>query len=249
MTMDFLVKGKDLHATNLTRPVTFVRKKSESSGKKDGMETRKHGTVLNHSARISVSSEIPVDYTKMVQEVMSNHFGEMLAPVEKKFSVLFSWHIYGRIFADEIVLAASLLPNSGITATTGFASIDFDPKASQPTAEEALSVCVDAMGTLFDALLGDGPNAKKNREALLDESLGAFVNIPLEWAELEVQNKRVYVRFDRSNPKLDQLATDWLSKHDPLLKDMEEDYEEETADLFFRGPRPPKNDDDEDEES
>ena len=198
------------------------------------METRKHGIVLKNS-RATLSSEIPVDYRKMVEETLRNHFDDTLALLEKQHRVKFSWHVEGRIFSDEVVLAASLLPNSGIAATTGYTSVDFDPKASHPTAEESLSFCVDAMGAIFDSLLAE--DQVKNRAALVAESLGAFENIPYEWAELEIEKKRVFVRFDRANPKLDTLATDWLAQNDPLSREEDDEFEEESSEMFFRGPK------------
>ena len=123
-------------------------------------------------------------------------------------------------------------------------SADFDPKASQPTAEDVLSTCLDAMGMLFESLLSGG--SKKNEEALLADSLGSFEKIPMEWTELEVQKRRIFIRFDRSNPKLDHLATDWLKKNDPKMGVFEDEFEEETSELFVRGPRNGRVDDDED---
>lgn len=207
------------------------------------METRKHGSALTTN-RLTKSSDLPIDYIKMAKEALENHFSEALEHIQKEFKVSFSWELGGRIFSDEIVLFASLIPSSGLVATTGYCSIDFDPKATKPNAEDCLALCLDGLGDLMEVLLNSEDG--KMRPALFESSSATFEKMPLEWAEFEVQKKIVYLKMDRMNPKLDQEATEWLKKHDPMMTHEEDEFEESASELFVKGPRPSR-DEDEDE--
>ena len=45
--------------------------------------------------------------------------------------------------------------------------------------------------------------------------------------------------MDKANPLLDEMADEWLSKHDPKLRELEQQEEDEMKDLFITGPKKP----------
>ena len=188
----------------------------------------------NKAAKIpgSRSSTLPLDYLQMVATVFSNHFDRGLK-IYSKFKKGPRFEVNGEIYGNEIVLAVSLLSEGELAATTVYTSCDFDPKASAPNAQDLLAACVDAAGTLFGTLLD--PENKDRIEQLAEESLSAMDNIPFEWAKVEVDGLRIFLKVDKSNPKLDELADEWLAKNDPGLRHLEELTRRETEKLFVTG--------------
>jgi hypothetical protein len=170
----------------------------------------------------------------MVTEVFSSNFDAGLK--------LYNQHrpnshftIQGEVFSDEIVLAVSLMSEGEIAATTVYASCDFDPKASTPTVQDLLSVCVDAAGGVFSSLLS--PDSPEIIEQVADESLSALENVPFQWTEIEADKKRIFVKIDKSNLALDTMADAWLKTHDPGFEERTKKEQEETENLFFTGPK------------
>jgi hypothetical protein len=184
------------------------------------------------------ASPLPVDYLKMVKEVFTSNFDEGLKALSKIKSKT-EFHITGSIFLNELVLAASIIHKDQLSATTVYASADFDPKASSPTVQDLLGACVDAIGGILEQLLD--PKDTRRLEQLADESLSALENVPFEWTSMKVDKHTLYVKIDKANPNLDQMADDWLSQNDPELAEREREEEEETEQLFVTGPRRPKN--------
>lgn len=176
---------------------------------------------------------LPPDFLKMVCEVSTTAFAEFLKEAEAQGQSL-HFECNGAIFKEELILSLSLCQKDRLGATTVSISSDFDPKASAPKAEDLLALCVDAAGEVLQTIV----EHPKNRESLLDASLSAFEDIPFEWTPMEIQKRRLYVKVDRSNPKLDLLADDWLQEHDPLLQAEAQKEEEETKSLFITG-KPP----------
>lgn len=213
------------------------------------METRKNSA--KPTARFSKSAELPVDYTRVVREVYTTNFDEGLQKLAELQAVdaagkkpASRFEVRGAIFGDEIVIAVSLVTEDQIAGTTVHASVDFDPKASSPTAQDLLNVCVDAVGSIFATLL----DAEKPTtiEKIASGSLAAFDEVPLEWAKIEFDGRRVWLMVDRSNPTLDEMTDRWLAENDPQLHAEENEYEEETKDLFMTGKntkKPSKDDD------
>lgn len=184
------------------------------------------------------SSELPVDYVKMVHEVFSTHFDEPLK-LYREMKADPSFSIRGEIYSDEIVLAVSLQESSKISAITVYASCDFDPKASSPTIQDLLSACVDAIGNVF-GLFFTAEKPDLIEKIATDQPLSEFENIPVFWTAVDVNKKQVFVKLDKSNPKLDQLADEWLKKNDPHSIEVEQTEQKETEDLFFTGPKDSK---------
>jgi hypothetical protein len=175
-------------------------------------------------------SDLPKAFLGMVTEIFSTNFDAGLKGLQKLAKKPFQFEAHGSVLAEEIVLAIALTHTGEMTATTVYASMDFDPKASCPTIQDLLNVCVDAIGSVYGELL-----APKALENLMDPSLSALQNVPFEWTKVEIENSRVYLKVDRANPRLDQLADEWLKKNDPDLKRLEEENEEAMEDLFITG--------------
>ena len=183
---------------------------------------------------LAKSSPLPVDFLKMVNEVFSTNFDAGLKALSKIKPDPF-FQASGLIYSNEIVLAITLAHKDQLAATTLYASCDFDPKASSPTVQDLLGACVDAVGSVYGALLDP---AKKDRlEQLADESLSALENVPFEWTPLELDRYKVFVKVDKSNPALDDAAEEFLKKNDPEYQDRLEREHKETEELFVTGPK------------
>ncbi len=189
--------------------------------------------------RLSKAADLPTDFRKIVCDVYATNFGDGLKLLKKHQKAKNSFEVRGSIFADEIVMAVSLVTEGQMAATTIHCSLDFDPKASSPTAQDLLAVCVDAIGSLFATLLD--PTKPEQILLLADGSSALYDELPLEWTKVEFENRRVYLLVDRSNPTLDEMTDKWLAENDPELDQEEEDYDAETEDLFMTG-KPRKDD-------
>lgn len=181
---------------------------------------------------------LPQDYLKMVCDVFTKNFSEGLNAISKqRGSAVFMTS--GSLFLDEVILRLSIVWPGRITATTFHASADYDPQASAPKAEELLSCCVDALGSLVESVLD--PKKKVMLEALASESLSAADDIPFEWTQMEINKRVVFVCIDKSNPALDQMADDWLERNDPEHQTQSEENNKESEAIFVTG-RPRKGD-------
>jgi hypothetical protein len=182
------------------------------------------------------SSELPLDFVKMVREVLEAHFDEGLKALNAPdLCTEPSFVVSGAIWPDEIILSATLVSKGSMNATTVHASVDFDPKASSPTLQDQLNLCVDAIGGGFQNLFGDLNT--EQLEKLAHGALSAWEDIPFDWAKTDIEKKAVWLRVDKSNPALDTMADDWLSKNDPEFKKQVDEEESETKDLFVSGPK------------
>jgi hypothetical protein len=169
----------------------------------------------------------------MVEEVFTNHFDQGLKAYEA-IKPQSRFLVSGAVFSDEVVSAVSLISEGQLAATTVYASADFDPKASSPTVQDLLSACVDALGTVWTTLLdAEKPAAIQN---LADESLSALDNVPFEWTSIDSNQRKIFVKLDKSNPLMDQIADDWLKNHDPDYTASLDEEEEKTEQLFVTGP-------------
>lgn len=177
---------------------------------------------------------LPVDYLKMVAEIFSENFSESLAELQK-LQPGAAFEAHGAIYPDEVVLAVTLKFKDQIAANTVYASMDYDPRASVPSVQDLLGLGVDAIGTVLAHLLD--PSRPGQLAQLVEQSLSALDEIPFEWSSLEVDKRRAYVKFDKSNPGLDQEAEDWLAKNDPEYQERKEADTRETEKLFVTGPK------------
>lgn len=197
------------------------------------MESRKH--MKKPGGRLNPSSELPSDFTQMVRDVYTKNFTEGLQALEKVAQGKPGFEARGIIYSDEIVLGVSLGIEGQLAATTVYCSVDFDPKASTPKAEDLLSLCVDAIGSFFDQFLD--PKKPELLEQLASGTLGAMEDVPFDWTQLEFEKKRLYLKVDKANPKLDAMTDDWLAKNDPEFQAEEKELEEESSKLFVTGPK------------
>lgn len=198
------------------------------------MESRKH--LKKPGGRLNPSSELPHEFIQMVKDVYNTNFAEGLKAVEKVAEAKPYFEARGMIYADEIVLGVSLCIEKQLAATTVYCSVDFDPKASAPKAEDLLAVCVDAVGAFFDQFMD--PKRKELLEQLAAGTLSAFGDdVPYEWTKLEFEKQRVWMKVDKANPQLETDADAFLAKHDPEFREEEDELEEEAKEMFFTGPK------------
>ncbi len=203
------------------------------------MESRK-GNRNNLTSRAH-STGLPVDFLRMVVEVFTANFDAGLKALSK-IKPNPAFQAQGAIYSNEIILSVSLSHEGQLAATTVHVSCDFDPKASAPTAEDLLGTLVDAAGSVFGHFL----DAKKpdRLEQLADESLSALEEAPFEWTLLELDNRRVHVKVDKSNLSIDQMTDEWLLKNDPDIAERERQEQAETEKLFVTGPKKKPSDGD-----
>lgn len=200
------------------------------------IESRKNTVKI--TGRLSRAAELPLDYTKNIREVYTTNFEEGMKLLKNFEKVKNSFDVRGGIFPDEIVLSVSLVSDGKISATTIHGSVDFDPKASSPSAQDLLNVCVDAVGSIFGMLLD--PTQPEKIEKLALGSLATFTDIPVEWTKIDFDDRRVWILVDKSNPSLDEMTDKWLAENDPSLRSEEDEYEEETKGLFVTGEKAKK---------
>jgi hypothetical protein len=184
-------------------------------------------------------SPLPVDYLKMVTEVFATNFDEPLKKIAKATKDKIHFQVNGEVFPEEIVLCVSLIQEKSLNATSVYGSVDFDPKASTPNIQDLLPLCVDAVGTVYQAHLSS--TDPKDLIGIVEGPLSALDNVPFEWTVIPVEKKRIYVKMDKANHQLDQMADEWLSKHDPKLRELEQQEEDEMKDLFVTGPKKPRS--------
>ena len=178
------------------------------------------------------TADLPVDFLKMVKEVFTTTFDAGLKEVAKlKSNPQFS--IRGRIYPQEVVLCITLLFDGQIAATSAYASVDFDPKASSPTIQDLLGLCVDALASVYETLLD--PKHPERIEQLADESLSAMDEVPFEWTLVQVDKKKIYVKMDKANPVLDEAADEWLKRNDPEALKKIEDENRAAEELIVTG--------------
>ncbi|MFZ9594805.1 MAG: hypothetical protein ACO3A2_01870 [Bdellovibrionia bacterium] len=187
---------------------------------------------------VSKSSDLPEDYLKMISDVFHSHFEFGLKLYQQKRKDAF-FKAQGAIYTQEICLSVSLVSKGSLAAETVYASCDFDPKASAPTAEELLSACVDAIGSVFNTLLDE----KKPDQIteLAEGSQEVLDPLPVHWTATEINKREIYIRFDRANPLIETLTEEWLKKNDPTWSESEKKTQKEMENLFFTGPKSPSS--------
>lgn len=172
---------------------------------------------------------LPVDYVKMLREVLENNFSKALKALQEK-GFKGTFHPSGAIFFDEILLTVSLVPDGKLSSITVHSSVDFDPQASAPKAEELLAACVDAVGSVFGEIMSE--NDEERLEHLAHRPVTSLDEIPLSWTSFEVNKRTVHVKVDSSNPVMEQMADDWLAKNDPDHGQLEEKSAKEAEELL-----------------
>jgi hypothetical protein len=183
---------------------------------------------LRRKGTDSRSSALPTDYLKMVEEVFTTNFSEQVSTLALEPAPTFVSG--GEVYADEIVVRVALVQEGRLAGTTAHASSDFDPKASSPKIEDLLSLCVDALGEVFGGLF-------ETPSALLSGSMGEVEGLPLEWTQVDVSKRKIFVRVDKSNPVLDDAADAWLAKHDPEHARGVKESDQAAEELFVLPPK------------
>jgi hypothetical protein len=158
-------------------------------------------------------STLPVDYLRLVEQTITQALDAGLAEI-KKIHPESTFFADGAIFGDEIILSLTLSHGEqNIAATTVYASCDYQPLQEKPSLEDILSRCVDAAGSVFEFYLD--PKSPEKVAQIADHSLGALEDAPFDWTQSEAGAPVIWVKIDKSNPRLDVAAEDWLMKNDP----------------------------------
>lgn len=165
----------------------------------------------------------------MVAQVLSENFQEGLVLLAQHLKAP-AFSVQGGVYSDEVLLAVSLVSDGNVAATTVYGSCDFDPRASTPTAEELLGICVDAVGSVLSSLL-DPANPERISQ-VAEQSLGALDDIPFEWTEAKIGKRKIYIKVDKANPALEKMTDEWLAKNDPDHEKRQREEEAEAEKLF-----------------
>lgn len=169
-------------------------------------------TVKNVSPNALPYAKVPEEYLSLVQNVINDHFSDalrLMAAGRPGFRIVCA----GRMYQDEIVLSVSFLTEGALGALTLHSSADFDPQASSPSAQELLSTLVDTLGQALGDLLDQ--SRPKRLQSLIEGSLSAMSDVPFHWSPMEVNKRKTWVKLDTSNPEIERMTDDWLSKNDP----------------------------------
>ncbi len=164
------------------------------------------------------SADLPADYLKLVESTLTNAMEKGLTHLKTLYPDA-RFKSYGAIYGDEVLLAITLSLGTGnLAATTVYASVDYLPNIPEPGLENTLSAALDAVGGVFEHYLD--PEDHEKIEQLASRSLSALEEAPFEWTKLEAPEAKVgvWVKMDKSNPELDALTEEWLSKNDPEYK-------------------------------
>lgn len=168
-------------------------------------EKRKKPTQLTDSK----SSPLPVDYLKLVGETITQALEKGLTELRKIHPVS-EFYADGALFGDEALISVTLSHGEqNVAATTVHASADYNPGAEKPGLEATLAACVDAAASVFEYYLD--PTQPERIAQIADQSLGALEEAPFEWT----QTGAAWVKMDKSNPRLEAAAEDWLARNDP----------------------------------
>ena len=191
------------------------------------MERRKRKE--GQTAATDKGIEIPVDYAKMVAGVFDTNFSEGLDILRshRKDPV---FKVEGVIYADEVLLGVSLIHKDQIAATSAYASVDFDPTASHPKAEDLLAICVDTIASFYALFLD--PKEPEKIAQLAEHSLSSFDDVPFDWSGTKIQKRTVFLRVDKANPELEKKAEDWLKSNDPNYEELQAKNEKDAKDLL-----------------
>lgn len=159
------------------------------------------------------ASPLPVDYLRLVEQTLTQAMEAGLAEI-KKIHPVSEFSADGILYADEVLLAITLSHGDQVlAATTVTASADYNALQAKPTLEDVLSQCLDGVGSVFEHFLD--PKFPDRISGLAQSNLGALEDAPFEWTASESKLASVWVKVDKSNPKLDAAAEDWLAKNDP----------------------------------
>jgi hypothetical protein len=67
--------------------------------------------------------------------------------------------------------------------------------------------------------------------------MGEVEGLPLEWTQVDVSKRKIFVRVDKSNPVLDDAADAWLAKHDPEHARGVKESDQAAEELFVLPPK------------
>lgn len=157
-------------------------------------------------------SNLPHDYLRLIEQTLTQALEKGLTEIKKTHPVS-EFYADGAIYGDEVLVTITLHHGEkNILATTVYASADYHPGVETPTLETLLGSCVDTAGSVFDYYLD--PTSPERIAQIADASLGALEEAPFDWTRSESEFP-IWVKIDKSNPRLEEAAEDWLAKNDP----------------------------------
>ena len=185
------------------------------------------------SRKISSISPIslPLDYLKIVEDTVSEKFSVELALYRELRPDAF-FKVKGEFFLEEVLLAISLMSEKTLSATTVYASTDYQSSDREEILQEKLNLMVDIIGATFEQLFSE-KEPKVAVEKLAKPTLAELEDVALEW--VKAGTTEIYTRVDKANILLDQIAEDWLAKHDPEWAEEIVRAQKESEKLFFTG--------------
>ena len=163
------------------------------------------------------AADLPIDYLRLVESTLTTALEKGLIEM-RKIHPISEFQANGTIYGDEVMLTITLFHGeNNLSATTVYISADFNPLFEKPTLEEILAACLDAAGSTYEYYL-DHTNPEMI-EQLSYHSLSALEEAPFDWSPLtqvaEMKKIPVWVKMDKSNPRLECLADQWLKENDP----------------------------------
>ena len=134
---------------------------------------------------------MPRDYVNQVRDLVQKAYAAQMENGE----VI----VEGRIYPEEMLLRIGFLEHGRLRQANFEASIEYNPESGR--AMDALSICVDALGTMMDVYFA---NQSEESES---------VQFPIHWKAFNITSGNVFLRFSTVNTKLEAMADELLGQH------------------------------------
>ncbi len=132
--------------------------------------------------------DFPVDYTKMIKDVIGKNFKKYVK--DKKIVV------EGFIYTEEIVARIGFVYPGGIRQRNFEASVDYSAKKKNIL--EQINVALDALGSMIDQWI----EAEEDME------------LPTQWHKFEMDGKSIYLQTTTENSELEAQANKFIEPKD-----------------------------------
>lgn len=129
-------------------------------------------------------TELPLDYIKMVKDVISKSFKKHL----KGQTVI----VEGMIYPEEVLLRIGFKENTSIKQKNFESSVGFSPK--EKNVLQQINLSIDALGSMIDQYF----TSKED------------IDLPLVWTEFKMEGKPVYLQTTGENSDLEAKADEFL---------------------------------------
>jgi hypothetical protein len=143
---------------------------------------------------------LPVDYTKMVTEVIAKNF--------KKYAKDKKVIVEGWIYNEEIIVRIGFQATTGVAQRNFEASVDYSPKKKDVM--DQVNAAIDALGSMIDQWIKS------------DEDL----ELPTTWHKFDMDGKAIYLQTSTENSSLESEADKLLAELDELDDEDEDDEDQ-----------------------